>query len=280
MYGAIIGDLSGSIYEFDEFNDNQQRIINVERRKNILNSEFKIPENAFFSDDTILTIAILEASLKNIDYGDTLKKYGRNYYNKVPADNYFKYMFSPGFIKWFNQDEIGTSIGNGAAMRISPIGYLYNDLDTIKKKVIEATTPSHNSKSAIDGALAVASVILLARQNKSKEEISTYLINNFNYNLNYNLDELINTNTFKSTCQETIPLCLYLILNATSFTDAIKKAIAIGGDTDTNACIVGSMAEALYGIPKEIINDMKKYIPIEFLQLLNKGYKVNYKLKR
>ncbi|MCF0126882.1 MAG: ADP-ribosylglycohydrolase family protein [Clostridia bacterium] len=153
MLGAIIGDLAGTKYEFQEFLDSRKGIINLERRKSILDPNMKlITENSFISDDSILTIAIAESIIYNIDYEQSLKKYGKKYGNKPNnRKGFFKNAFSPTFIKWANADnhEKGISQGNGSAMRVSFVGYLFNSLSKVQSEAKKSAIPSHNSPQAI-----------------------------------------------------------------------------------------------------------------------------------
>ena len=253
MWGAIIGDLAGSIYEFEQ----TKKVSEVEIETLIL-------ENSFFSDDTILTIAVLDAVLNDKNYEYYLKKYSKEYENYKPNFKpYFKTTFSPEFTKWVNGNFKGTSIGNGAMMRISPIGYLFNSEEEIKKNAKAATIPSHNTKEALDSATIVALIIYLARKGMKKEEI----ISKLNINYTYSSFE-----TFNYTCEQTINNCLYALFTSNNFEDAIRAVISYGGDTDTNACIVGSMAEALYGINSELIKQAEEKIPKQFIKTLNNGY--------
>jgi len=259
MWGAIIGDLAGSIYEFSQVK--QVSKIKVDKL---------IEENSFYSDDTLLTICILEAILKDLNYEYNLKKYV-NFFRgyRVDFSPYFKNPFSPGFIKWANSDYSGTSIGNGAMMRISPVGYLF---DT-EKEVIEnarlVTIPSHNSEEAINSATIVAMIIYLSRCGYPKEEIIQKLRLDFKYSP---------FPKFNTTCHETIDNCLYALFTSSNFEEALKKVISYGGDTDTNACIVGSMAEALYGIDNTLIDEARTKMPNYFNKLLDEGYQKVKKL--
>lgn len=253
MWGAIIGDLAGSTYEFGQL----KKISKIE-------VDTLIKENSFFSDDTILTISILEAILKNLKYEDNLRKYV-NFFREYKPDfsPYFNSPFSPGFIKWANSEYIGTSIGNGAMMRVSPIGYLFDNEKDIIENARLATIPSHNSPEAINSATIVAMIIYLSRCNYPKEEIIKKLKLDFKYSPFLK---------FNTTCPETIDNSLYVLFTSNSFDEAIKKVISYGGDTDTNACIVGSMAEALYGIDENIVEEAKTKIPEFFTKLLDEGY--------
>ena len=170
MLGAIIGDLAGTKYEYQEFLDSRKAIINLERRKRILEPSTElITKESFISDDSLLTIAIAESIIYKKDYGETLKKYGQKYSeNQEQRENFFKSAFSPAFEKWAKSESIknGTSHGNGAAMRVSPVAYLFNDLETVQDETLKATLPSHDSREAIRGAKSIASAIFLARQKK------------------------------------------------------------------------------------------------------------------
>lgn len=273
MYGAIIGDIAGSIYEYDEFNNAEKGIINLVRRLEVLSKKELIEDDCFYSDDTILTIAILDSIINNYSYADKLKEYGLKYgKEKINKLNYFEYMFSNNFLKWCKGEKEGTSIGNGCIMRIAPVGFLFNSLEEVEKNAKLATIPSHNNEKSIRASQVVSSVIYLARTGKSKEEIRGYIINKYNINLNYDLKELQKTYLFDVTCN-VLDICLYILFISNDFETSIRNAISIGGDTDTIACIVGGMAEALYGIPKSLINNVKIKLPNEFNQLLELTYK-------
>ena len=252
MYGAIIGDLAGSIYEFE-----QTKSIKNIRINNI------IEKNSFYSDDTILTIAIADAILNNKDYEKYLRYYVKKYSSYKPNfEPYFKTTFSPGIIKWASGDLIGESKGNGAMMRISSVGFMFDS----EKEVIEnaklATIPSHNSEESINAATKIALIIFYLRMGLSKEEI----YNKLQIKLKYKPFKKFNV-----TCNETIDNCLYTFYYSTGFEDAIRKAVFLGGDTDTNACIIGSMAEAEYGVSNELIEVVNNKIPDEFRHILIKS---------
>lgn len=252
MYGAIIGDLAGSIYEYKQ----TKEIKNIE-------IDNLIDEASFYSDDTILTIAIADAILHDKNYDEYLKKYIKKYSNYKPNFKpYFKTPFSPSLIKWANSDSNGESIGNGAMMRISPVGYLFNTEEEIIENSRLATIPSHNSKEAVDCATKIALIIFYLRRGLTLEEIYDKL------SIKTNLTPFTQFNT---TCRKTIDNCLYTLYHSNSFEDAIKKTIFLGGDTDTNACIVGSMAEALYGIDNELIEKANSKIPKEFVKVLSQS---------
>ncbi len=249
MYGAIIGDLAGSIYEYSQL----KSISNI-------NIDKIITEASFYSDDTILTVAILDAILNKGNYEEYLKKYIKKYANYKPDFTpYFKTPFSKGLIDWSNSSIVGTSTGNGAMMRISPVGYLFNTEESVIKNAQLSTIPSHNSKEAVAAATIVALMIFYFRNGLSRDEVYQRL----NIKIEYHPFKKFNT-----TCHETIGNCLYALYNSKSFEDAIRKTISMGGDTDTNACIVGSIAESMYPISPALISEAESKLPKEFVKIL------------
>ena len=261
MWGAVIGDLAGSIYEYEQ----------IKKIKTVQTKEI-IPSNAFFSDDTILTVAIAEAFQTDKNYEEALKKYGKEYVNYKPKFNpYFKTSFSPGYIKWLNSNKQCTSVGNGAMMRISPIGFGSTSEKEVKENAKLATEPSHNSKEAIVYATLTALIIFYAKSGTKKGEI----LKKLNINLKYREFEKFNT-----TCSQTFDNCVYAAFSSNSFEESINKILKFGGDTDTNACITGSIAESLYGINPELVEQAKKYIPSEFIKIIEKEYQKEFDMER
>lgn len=255
MWGAVIGDIAGSIFEYEQL----KSIKSVKTTK-------IIPEDGFFSDDTILTIAILDAIENDKNYEKYLREYGKRYIDYKPKFTpYFKSSFSPGFIKWINNEKEGNSIGNGAMMRISPIGYMFNSEQEVIKNSRLATIPSHNSAEAIECSKIIALIIYYARSGYSKEQI----IDKLNIKLKYKPFE-----KFNSTCGQTINNCLFALFTSSSFEESIYKVLSFGGDTDTNACIVGSMAEAMFKINPVLIEQARNKIPKEFSKVIDNAYKI------
>lgn len=254
MYGAIIGDLAGSIYEYNQIKEVKKVKINK-----------MIEDDAFISDDTILTVAILDAIISKEDYKKKLKEYALKYINYLPKHKpYFKTVFSPGFTKWVKEDFEGISSGNGAMMRVSSVGYLFDSEEEVIENARLATIPSHNDEMAIKCATMVALIIFYSRKGYLKEEIIR--------KLNLKIKEPV-IEKFNYTCKDTIDVCLYSLFSSNDFEESIKLAISFGGDTDTNACIVGSMAEAMYGIEENLIKQARAKLPNEFRNILDKAYK-------
>ncbi len=271
MLGAIIGDLAGSVYEYDEFKSVKR---NIDRRVEVLKKDNLIDKDSFYSDDTILTIAILDAILEGKSYEEVLREYGLKYYKDVPNTkaNHFKYMFSPEFIKWCKGEIEGKSMGNGALMRVSPIGYLFNDLDIIYKETEKATIPSHDSALAIVSAKALNNLIYLERKGYSKESLKLKF-----YPFSKSLDKIRLTNSFDSSCL-VFDNCLTAFFESNSFEEAIRNAVSLGGDTDTIGAITGAIAEAYYGVPLELKDQALEKLPNDFVLKLEKGYQKVKKL--
>ena len=254
MLGNIIGDLAGSIYEYEQVMDCHRVIV-----KNI------IEDNAFFSDDTVLTIAIADAILSKCSFETKLKEYALKYNDKLPnVTPYFKTMFSPNFAQWAMSNKTGESHGNGAMMRVAPVGFLFDTEEEVKANAMLATIPSHNNVFAIESAQTIALIIYYARQGLGKNEIKE--------KMHLKITKPI-VSKFNYTCEDTIDICLYSFFHSNSFEEAIRKAISFGGDTDTNACIVGGMAEAMWGIEDGIKQKALDYLPKEFRDVLNKAYR-------
>ena len=254
MWGSIIGDLAGSVYEFSQIKEVTPVVV-----------DDLIRDDAFYSDDTILMVAIIDAILNDRDYNKYLREYGLEFIDYKPdVTPYFKTSFSPGFIKWLKGNEEGLSMGNGAMMRIAPVGYLFNDLDTVREESKKATMPSHNNEESIKCAQVVASIIYLARSGYSKEEIIELL------DLDISFKPF---SKFNYTCSDTIGYCLYAVFTTDSFESALREVISYGGDTDTNACIVGGMAEAFYGVDQSLVDKAREKVPERFVKVLEKAYK-------
>jgi ADP-ribosylglycohydrolase len=231
MIGAIAGDIIGSVYEWD----------------NIKTKEFPLfSPRCHFTDDSVLTIALADSILNGTPYVDNLK----SYYQAYPDCG-----FGGSFRRWAQSHSTApyNSWGNGSAMRISPVGFAYPDLDTVLCKAREFTAVTHNHPEGIKGAQATAAAIFLARSGQSKASIKTYVEESFGYNLNRSLDEIRPDYTFDASCQGSVPPAICAFLESTSYEDAVRGAVSLGGDTDTIACITGGIAQAFYGgVPADI----------------------------
>lgn len=269
MLGAIIGDVAGSYYEVLEVQEvKKKRKRSYEERLKILAKNTPLfTENSSCTDDSILTYSIYSAIKNNDqDYEKYLRYYGKRE-AELGKDIYGRSRFGKGFVDWLQGDFQGTSYGNGAAMRISPVGFLFDTLEEVKENSYLATIPSHNHPEALKAAEAVAVSIFLLRKGHSKEEVKEYLENNY-YELNYDLEELRNNYKFTSKAENSTPQALFCFFESTDFESTIRNAISIGGDTDTIACIAGSLAEAAYGVPEDLKEQVKPYLRDYMLDIL------------
>ena len=258
MIGAILGDIIGSPYEFD-FN-------------NIKTKDFPLfSERSSFTDDTVMTIAIAEALFdcdldKEYEYNadkiiKSLKKWGEKYPN---AGYGLKFMW------WLQYStEPYNSWGNGSAMRVSSVGWLYDSLEDTRRMARITAKVTHNHPEGIKGAEATASAIYLARNGASKEEIKEHISKEFEYNLNRTCDEIRPYYHHVESCQETFPEAIIAFLEGNSFEDCIRTAVSLGGDSDTLTCITGSIAEAYYGVPDELKRECINRLPEEMIKVLD-----------
>ena len=237
MFGAIIGDMVGSVYEFD----------------NHRCKDFPLFGGGCYpTDDSIMTIAVAKAILENGGKVEGLsektvewmQKIGRQYPNCGYGGRFYEWMYA-GNPHPYN------SFGNGAAMRIAACGWAGNSLEEMKRLSYAVTAVTHDHPEGIKGAEATACAIFLARTGSSKDEIRSFIEENY-YKLDFTLDEIRPTYEFNETCQKTVPQAIEAFLESESFEDAIRSAISVGGDSDTLAAITGSIAEAFYGIPRDL----------------------------
>jgi ADP-ribosylglycohydrolase len=231
MIGAIAGDIIGSVYEWH----------------NIKTTDFPLMnDGGFFTDDSVLTIALADSILTGKPYATLLKEY----YSLYPNAGY-----GGMFGRWARSDksEPYNSFGNGAAMRISPVGFVFSTLDSVIAKAEEYTAVTHNHLEGIKGAQATAAAIYLARTGNDKDQIRGFIQMRFGYDLSRRLDDIRPIYKFDETCQGTVPEAIIAFLESDSYENAIRLAISLGGDSDTIACITGGMAQAFYGgVPEEI----------------------------
>jgi len=269
MLGAIIGDVAGSYYEVLEVNEVKRKQKRpYEERIKILDSNTPLfTEQSSCTDDSILTYSIY-AAIKNNDqdYEKYLRFYGKKE-QELGKDIYGRSRFGKGFIDWLNGKYQGTSYGNGAPMRISSVGFFFDTLEEVKENAYLATIPSHNHEEAIKAAEAVAVSIFLLRKGHSKEEVKEYIENTY-YKLDYDLEDLRHNYSFTSKAENSTPQALFCFFESNDFESTIRNAISIGGDTDTIACIAGSLAEAAYTVPEDLKETVKPYLREYMLDIL------------
>lgn len=241
MIGAIVGDIVGSVYEWN----------------NIKTKEFPLfQDKCFFTDDTVMTIAVAEGLMnggEKDDFIDAMKKYGRMY----PDAGY-----GGRFGRWLMTDsrEPYHSWGNGSAMRTAAVGWWFDSLEETRAVAALAAGVTHDHPEGIRGAESTAAAIFLARTGHSKAEIKEYVEREFGYDLGRTLDEIRPGYRFNESCQGTVPQAIIAFLESTGFEDAIRNAISLGGDSDTLAAITGSIAEAAYGVPQWIQDQAWEYL--------------------
>jgi ADP-ribosylglycohydrolase len=220
-----------------------------------------------FTDDTVLTVAVADAIMTGAPYSEKLREYYR-YYPRAGYSGHFR--------KWAASDDIRPyySKGNGSAMRVSPVGFAFDTLDEVMEQAKQSAEVTHNHPEGIKGAQAVASAIYLARTGHSKDEIKVYIERTFDYNLSEPLDEIRRYYRFDPTCPGSVPQAIIAFLESTSYEDAIRGAISLGGDSDTQACITGGIAQAFYGgVPKciadvalALLDDHLRSVTVAFMQ--------------
>ena len=269
MLGAIIGDVVGSYYEVLEVKEIKNGHRSYEERIKILDQNTPLfTNNSSVTDDSILTFAIYKAIKENKPYEEMLKYYAKEEID-LGKDMYGRSRFGKGFVEWVNGNTQGTSYGNGASMRISPVGYLFDTLEEVKQETYKATIPSHNHEESILCAEAVSTSIFLLRNGMSKEELKEYIEKNY-FKLDYDLEDLRRNYKFTSKSINSVPQAIFAFLESNSFEETIRNAISIGGDTDTIACIAGSLAESYYGIPEDLLEQVKPYLKDYMKELLDK----------
>lgn len=244
MFGAIIGDIVGSIYEFD----------------NIKTKDFPLfCERCYYTDDTVMTMAVAQALIKareqNRDFKELIVQEMQDFGKRYPGRGY-----GFGFANWLNSNDPKpyNSFGNGSAMRVSPCGLMAVTLSEAMSLAKASAEVTHSHPEGIKGAQAVAGAIFLAKCRKSKEEIKSFIEANF-YDLDKTLEEIRPSYNFNETCQGTVPQAIQAFLESDDFEDAIRNAVSLGGDSDTLAAITGSIAWTFYNEPRMLYKEPEKY---------------------
>lgn len=257
MFGAILGDMIGSPYEFDMGNKSK---------------EFPLfSKRSTYTDDTVMTIAVAdvflnESLLMNEDVIrqsliDSMHKYGKLFPNAGYGGRFGMWLFLDG-------TEPYNSWGNGSAMRVSSVAWLFDDLGMVRLMARLSAEVTHNHPEGIKGAEATASAIFLARTGRSKAEIKRYIENEFGYDLSRTCDEIRPGYHHVESCQETVPEAITAFLEGESFEDVIRTAVSLGGDCDTLTCIAGSIAEGFYGVSEQLKQECLNRLPDELKTVL------------
>lgn len=252
LIGAIVGDIVGSIYEFD----------------NHRSKDFPLfGEGCFATDDSIMTIAIAKAVIESApEFADLsinavkyMQEIGRPYPNCGYGGRFLSWMYS-------DNPQPYNSFGNGAAMRVSPVSYAARTIEQVKELSIAVTEVTHNHPEGIKGAEATAVATWMALNGAHKSDIRKMIVREY-YQLDFTLDEIRPSYRFNETCQNTVPQALQAFFESTGFEDAIRNAISVGGDSDTLAAITGAVAGAYYGVPEHIANKAESYLDGELLSI-------------
>jgi ADP-ribosylglycohydrolase len=248
MFGAIAGDIIGSVFEHDP----------------IKTTNFPLfTDFSRFTDDTVLSVSIADAILNRTDYGAALKNFGR----KFPAAGY-----GLSFLRWAQSSDTKpyNSWGNGSAMRVSPVGFAFDSTEDVLRESEKTAAVTHNHPEGIKGAQATALAIFFARRGADKSEIRRQIQRRFHYDLDRSIDEIRPDYVFDVSCQGSVPESILAFLESTDFEDAVRLAISMGGDSDTMGCIAGGIAQAHYGrIPQQIIDQVRQRLPETFLHVVD-----------
>ena len=282
MIGAIIGDTVGSVYEFNNTKDYDFTLFNSE---------------SGYTDDSVMTMAVASWLLKDkkLTYQgleDTMVEFGENC--PCPMGGYgtgfYRWLFSPDRL-WQFDDRYGESpyrsktgrhpygsYGNGSAMRVSAVGWFFDTLEETERVAAISAAITHNHPEGIKGAQATAASIFLARTGKTKEEIRDYVEKTYGYDLHMSWEYWHPIYGWEDSCQGTVPQAIIAFLDSTGFEDAIRKAVSLGGDSDTLACITGGIAEAYYkAIPKYMVDRTLGNMPKALRDLIDEFHaRVNY----
>jgi ADP-ribosyl-[dinitrogen reductase] hydrolase len=232
MLGAIIGDIIGSVYE----------------KSGMKKTDFPLfDRDCRFTDDTVMTLAIADALMHKRMFRTNIRTFGLNYPNRG---------YGGMFREWLQTENAKPyhSFGNGSAMRVSPVGFACKEMEEVLDMARKTAEPTHNHPEGVKGAQAVAAGIFLARHNRSKEEIRTYIEDTFGYNLHRSVEEIRPGYQFDVSCQGSVPESIIAFLDSHDLESAIRLAVSLGGDADTMAAIAGALAQAYY-----------KNIPLDFI---------------
>lgn len=248
MLGALAGDIIGSAHEW--------------HRTKSSDFELFTPESNF-TDDTVLTVAVADCILHGKGYAVAFKEYGQRYPNAG---------YGTMFRQWLNSDSLAAynSFGNGSAMRVSPIGFAFSGLQDVLQEAERSAAVTHNHPEGVKGAQAIAAAIFLAQSGNSKEQIREYVQQTFRYDLSRTLDEIRPGYRFDETCPGSVPEAIIAFLESNGYEDAIRKAVSLGGDADTLACMTGGIAQAFYKeIPEHIIASVRCRLDEDLIEIVD-----------
>jgi len=254
MIGALAGDIIGSVYEHSPVKTKSFPLFHSQSK---------------FTDDTVLTVAVAHALLSERNYRESVWEWGRRYPNAGYGASFVQWLRSTSPLPY-------NSWGNGAAMRVSPIGYAYDSVEKVLEEAAQSAAISHDHPHGVQSAQAVALSVYLARTTKDKEYIRDEISRRFNYKLDRTFDEIRPDYTFDVSARGSVPEAIVAFLQSSSYEDAVRGAISLGGDSDTQACIAGGIAEAFYGPVSESVFDMVEAILPEELWLIAEKFYREY----
>ncbi len=246
MIGAIAGDIIGSVYERNPIKTKEFPLFHPECR---------------FTDDSVLTVAVADAILSGRPYLESVREIGRRH----PGAGY-----GGSFIQWLFSDDPQpyNSWGNGSAMRVSPVGFAFSTEAEVIRQAAMSAEISHNHPEGVKGARAAALAVFLARTGAGKDEIRSRIANDFGYDMNRAVDDIRPGYSFDVSCMGTVPEAIIAFLDSTSYEDAVRNAVSLGGDSDTLACITGAVAEAFYGeVPEFIREKVNSLLPPDLREI-------------
>lgn len=246
MIGAIAGDIIGSVYEHSPIKIKEFQLFHP---------------RSTFTDDTVLSVAVAEAILTGRPYVETVREIGRRYPMAGYGGAFFRWLFA-------ENPQPYNSWGNGSAMRVSPVGFGFNEADDVLREAARTAEITHNHPEGIKGAQATAFAVFLARTTHDREAIRSEIEKRFGYDLDRTVESIRPSYSFDVSCQGTVPEAIIAFLDSSSYEDAIRNAISLGGDSDTLACIAGGIAEAFYGpVPSHIRDKVRQTLTPELWEV-------------
>lgn len=246
MLGGIVGDIIGAPYEWFR----------------ITHKDFPLfSERSMFTDDSVLTVAVASALLEGRDYGEVIREFGSRYPNRGYGGFFSQWLATPGMGPY-------NSFGNGSAMRVGPVGFAAATEQEALDEARKSAECTHNHPEGVKGAQAAALTVFLARHGTPKDAIREHITKTFDYDLSRTVDQIRPEYGFNETCQATVPEAIQCFLEGRDFEDTVRNAVSLGGDSDTLACIAGSIADAYYGVPVNIREQAESLLPDEFLEII------------
>ena len=255
MLGAITGDTIGSRFEF----------------RDMKSAAFMLfTEGSRYTDDTVMTMAVAEWLMDDPEHThkvleDKMVKYGTIDPLAGYGGTFWKWLFFPDSMFSDGVRLPYNSWGNGSAMRVSAVGWMFDTLEETERVAEISASITHNHPEGIKGAQSTAAAIYMARNGMSKKEIKDYIVTKYGYDLNRTCDEIRPSYQFEVSCQKSVPEAIIAFLESHDYESTVRLAVSLGGDSDTQACIAGGIAEAYYGMPDDIVKEMANYLSPDYM---------------